>query len=294
MTLSKDTLTGSNLPNLLYRGKVRDTHDAGDGLLLMVSTDRISAYDVVLPNPIPGKGAVLNQISHFWFEKTSSIIPNHVAEIGLDDKYLLSEPLKPRAMYVKKAERIDIECVARGYITGSALEEYKNQGTVAGQQMPAGMVEGDQFPQPLFTPATKAVEGHDVNISVEEMESLVGKELTNKLQHITLEIYKFAREYAYERGIIIADTKLEFGTIDGELTLIDELLTPDSSRLWDLNGYKPGTSQPNFDKQFVRDWLTGQCWNREPPAPKIPSEIIKKTAYRYQQAFSKLTGLKLN
>ena len=197
-------------------------------------------------------------------------------------------------MYVKRADRIDIECVARGYITGSALEEYKNQGTVAGQQMPAGMVEGDQFPQPLFTPATKAEEGHDENISVKEMKSLVGTDLTNKLQQITLELYKFAHEYAYERGIIIADTKLEFGTIDGELTLIDELLTPDSSRFWALGGYKPGTSQPNFDKQFVRDWLTDQCWNREPPAPQIPFEIVKKTANRYQQAFSKLTGLQLN
>ena len=294
MTLSKDILTKSDLPNLIYRGKVRDTHDAGNGLLLMVSTDRISAYDVVLPNPIPGKGAVLNQISHFWFDKTSAIVPNHVVEIGTDHKYPLPEPLRRRSMYVKKADRIDIECVARGYITGSALEEYKNQGTVAGQQMPAGMVEGDQFPQPLFTPATKAEEGHDENISVKEMKSLVGTDLTNKLQQITLELYKFAHEYAYERGIIIADTKLEFGTIDGELTLIDELLTPDSSRFWDLGGYKPGTSQPNFDKQFVRDWLTDQCWNREPPAPQIPFEIVKKTANRYQQAFSKLTGLQLN
>ena len=196
-------------------------------------------------------------------------------------------------MYVRKAARIDIECVARGYITGSALQEYSDAGTVAGLKIPSGMVEGDLFPRPIFTPATKAEEGHDENISVEHMADLIGAELTSKLQNITLKIYDFAHEFALNKGIIIADTKLEFGLIDGNITLIDELLTPDSSRFWDRDGYQTGSIQPNFDKQFVRDWLNSQKWNREPPAPDLPAEIVSKTAVRYEDAFVKITGRNL-
>ena len=293
MTHPSDVLIESTMPDLIYSGKVRDTHDAGNGLLLMVATDRISAYDVVLPNAIPGKGAVLNQISAFWFAQTEHIVPNHLVQMGLDRATDLPESIKRRSMYVRKADRIDIECVARGYITGSALQEYSDAGTVAGLKIPAGMVEGDLFPSPIFTPATKAEEGHDENISVEHMADLIGAELTSKLQNITLKIYDFAHEFALNKGIIIADTKLEFGLIDGNITLIDELLTPDSSRFWDRDGYQPGSIQPNFDKQFVRDWLNSQKWNREPPAPDLPAEIVSKTAVRYEDAFVKITGRNL-
>ena len=293
MTHPSDVLIESTMPDLIYSGKVRDTHDAGNGLLLMVSTDRISAYDVVLPNAIPGKGAVLNQISAFWFAQTEHIVPNHLVQMGLDRATDLPESIKRRSMYVRKADRIDIECVARGYITGSALQEYSDAGTVAGLKIPSGMVEGDLFPSPIFTPATKAEEGHDENISVEHMADLIGAELTGKLQNITLKIYDFAHEFALNKGIIIADTKLEFGLIDGNITLIDELLTPDSSRFWDRDGYQPGSIQPNFDKQFVRDWLNSQKWNREPPAPDLPAEIVSKTAVRYEDAFVKITGRSL-
>ena len=293
MTHPSDVLIESTMPDLIYSGKVRDTHDAGNGLLLMVSTDRISAYDVVLPNAIPGKGAVLNQISAFWFAQTEHIVPNHLVQMGLDRATDLPESIKRRSMYVRKADRIDIECVARGYITGSALQEYSDAGTVAGLKIPSGMVEGDLFPSPIFTPATKAEEGHDENISVEHMADLIGAELTSKLQNITLKIYDFAHEFALNKGIIIADTKLEFGLIDGNITLIDELLTPDSSRFWDRYGYQPGSIQPNFDKQFVRDWLNSQKWNREPPAPDLPAEIVSKTAVRYEDAFVKITGCNL-
>ena len=293
MTHPSDVLIESTMPDLIYSGKVRDTHHAGNGLLLMVSTDRISAYDVVLPNAIPGKGAVLNQISAFWFAQTEHIVPNHLVQMGLDRATDLPESIKRRSMYVRKADRIDIECVARGYITGSALQEYSDAGTVAGLKIPSGMVEGDLFPSPIFTPATKAEEGHDENISVEHMADLIGAELTSKLQNITLKIYDFAHEFALNKGIIIADTKLEFGLIDGNITLIDELLTPDSSRFWDRDGYQPGSIQPNFDKQFVRDWLNSQKWNREPPAPDLPAEIVSKTAVRYEDAFVKITGRNL-
>ena len=293
MTHPSDVLIESTMPDLIYSGKVRDTHDAGNGLLLMVSTDRISAYDVVLPNAIPGKGAVLNQISAFWFAQTEHIVPNHLVQMGLDRATDLPESIKRRSMYVRKADRIDIECVARGYITGSALQEYSDAGTVAGLKIPSGMVEGDLFPSPIFTPATKAEEGHDENISVEQMADLIGAELTNKLQNITLKIYDFAHEFALNKGIIIADTKLEFGLIDGNITFIVELLTPDSSRFWYRDGLQPGSIQPNFDKQFVRDWLNSQKWNREPPAPDLPAEIVSKTAVRYEDAFVKITGRSL-
>ena len=292
MTFKPDVLTESPLPDLTYRGKVRDTHDVGSDTLLMVSTDRISAYDVVIPTPIPGKGAVLNQMSLFWFDKTKHICGNHLINSAIED-LTLPETVRRRGMYVKKAGRVDVECVARGYITGSAMAEYESTGMVAGETIPPGMVEADAFPTPIFTPATKAEEGHDENISISQMADLVGNDLTEKLKKLTLELYSFAHSFALTKGIIIADTKLEFGFIDGQLALIDEILTPDSSRFWDATKYQPGKSQANFDKQFVRNWLTDQDWDREPPAPPLPEEIVSKTSMRYEEAFTKLTGTTL-
>ena len=292
------------LPGNPHRGKVRDTFDLGDGRLLMVSTDRLSAFDVVLPGGIPDKGQVLNRLSAFWFLRTPHIVRNHLVGGAYDpavESYLQSTHLWPhltpeimrQAMVVKRAERIDIECIVRGYITGSAWSEYRRQGTVSGQQMPAGLVEGQQFPEPLFTPTTKADEGHDENMSPEEVVALVGPDMARKLEDTSKAVYQFAQAYARERGIILADTKMEFGTLDGELILIDELLTPDSSRFWDAEGYAPGQSQPNFDKQFVRDWLDEQGWNHEPPAPELPPDIVRRTTERYKAAYRRITGVEL-
>ena len=292
------------LPGNPHRGKVRDTFDLGDGRLLMVSTDRISAFDVVLPGGIPDKGLVLNRISSFWFQQTAGLVSNHLLCLADDPQaaqYLQGSPVGEtlpgevarQAMVVKRAERIDIECIVRGYITGSAWSEYRRQGTVSGQPMPAGLVEGQQFPEPLFTPTTKADEGHDENMSPEEVVALVGPEMARKLEDTSKAVYQFAQTYARERGIILADTKMEFGTLDGELILIDELLTPDSSRFWDAEGYAPGQSQPNFDKQFVRDWLDEQGWNHEPPAPELPPDIVRRTTERYKAAYRRITGVEL-
>ena len=297
-------LIETGLPNLLHRGKVRDTYVVNADLLLMVATDRISAFDVVLPNGIPHKGLVLNRISGFWFDKTSHLIPNHlVALADAEDAapLLQSNPelagvspeLASQAMVVKRAERIDIECIVRGYITGSAWAEYRRQGTVSGKPMPAGLVEGMEFPEPIFTPTTKAEEGHDQNMSDQEVVDMVGAEMAQRLAQASQEVYSFAHDYARERGIILADTKMEFGLLDGQLILIDELLTPDSSRFWDLEGYAPGKSQPNYDKQFVRDWLVEQGWDQEPPAPELPDEVIARTTERYMAAYHRLTGLEL-
>ena len=297
-------LIESGLPNLLHRGKVRDTYAIDDTLLLMVATDRISAFDVVLPTGIPEKGKVLNRISSFWFGQTAHLIPNHLvalADSGDATPYLvkntdlegISAELASQAMVVKKAERIDIECIVRGYITGSAWSEYRRQGTVSGKPMPEGLVEGMEFPEPLFTPTTKAEEGHDQNMSDQEVEDMVGADMARKLGEASRTVYKFAHDYARERGIILADTKMEFGTLNGQLILIDELLTPDSSRFWDMEGYAPGKSQPNFDKQFVRDWLVEQGWNQEPPAPELPSEVVGLTTDRYKEAYRRLTGTEL-
>ena len=284
------TITETSLPNMIHKGKVRDTYDLGEGRLLMVATDRISAFDVVLPTGITEKGAVLNQISAFWFEKTSHLIPNHFIALASEVEDLnIPEEIARRSMVVRRAERIDVECVVRGYITGSALSEYRRSGTVSGRPMPEGMVEGDKFPKPLFTPTTKAEVGHDEAITVEQMGDMVGKELTQRLAEISISIYSFARDLAQTKGIIIADTKFEFGLIDGQLTLIDELLTPDSSRFWDASGYAPGKSQPNYDKQYVRDWLDEQGWDHEPPAPELPDNVVERTHQRYLEAFKTLT-----
>ena len=295
------TVSETNLPNLLHRGKVRDTYNLGNGLLLMVATDRISAFDVVLPTAIPQKGLVLCHMSAFWFQKTAHIVPNHLVSLaqdrgfqpGIQDSDLLSslhQDVAGRAMIVKRAQRIDVECIARGYITGSAWAEYSRSGTVSGQAMPKGLREGDRFPTPIFTPTTKAEEGHDQVMTMQEVEDLIGPNHTEYLKKKTLEVYQFAHVYALSMGIIIADTKMEFGILDDHVILIDELLTPDSSRFWDASQYQPGRSQPNFDKQFVRDWLTNVGWNREPLGPELPLHVVEKTQERYLEAFRRLTG----
>lgn len=283
-------LMKSPLPDLVYRGKVRDTHDLGDAYL-MVATDRISAFDVVMPNGIPDKGAVLSKISAFWFGKTSHLVPNHFIDLGSGRPDLnLSQDMQRRSMVVKKAERIDVECIVRGYITGSAWSEYRKTGTVQDKPMQRGLVEGDKFPEPLFTPTTKAEVGHDENMSFDEVVDMVGRATAARLRDMAIEVFNFAHDFSVERGIILADTKMEFGLIDGELSLIDELLTPDSSRFWDAEGYAPGASQPNFDKQFVRDYLDSVGWDHEPPAPALPDDIVAKTRARYLEAFKRLTG----
>jgi phosphoribosylaminoimidazole-succinocarboxamide synthase len=296
--------TETDLPGLLNRGKVRDTYLLSEGRLLMVATDRISAFDVVLPSGIPNKGLVLNRMSAFWFEQTRHLVPNHLIDLAdspdaapLIEASASLTDLPPevaqQAMIVRQAERVDIECIVRGYITGSAWAEYKREGTVSGKPMPAGLMEGQAFPEPLFTPTTKAEEGHDENMSDQEVIDMVGPDLAQKLAEVSTAVYQFAREYTLEKGIILADTKMEFGLLDGQLILIDELLTPDSSRFWDLSGYQLGRSQPNFDKQFVRDWLVDQGWDREPPAPGLPDDIVAKTSDRYLEAYHLLTGEQL-
>ena len=292
-----EAIAETNLPNQIHRGKVRDTYDIGGGLLLMVATDRISAFDVVLPTAIPEKGVVLANISAFWFAMSADTMPNHficmandaasVPGLSLSD---VPAEIARRAMVVKRAQRLDVECIARGYITGSAWAEYRKSGTVHGMPMPAGLVEGDKFPEPLFTPTTKADEGHDMPMSLKELGDMVGEEMARTLGEKTIGLYSDADAYARDKGIIIADTKLEFGLLDGELIVIDELLTPDSSRFWDAEGYAPGKSQPNYDKQFVRDALTAMGWDREPPAPELSADVVDKTRSRYLAAYQRLTG----
>ncbi len=276
-----------------YRGKVRDTYNLSPGKLLLVATDRISAFDVVLPNGIPSKGFVLNNLSAFWFELTKRIVPNHLVMI-VDDVTTwpgyFPDIFNGRSMVVRKAERIDVECIARGHISGSAWAEYQKQGTVAGLAMPKGLKESDKLPQVIFTPTTKAEKGHDEPITIKQMENMIGKELTRKIVAKTIKVYSFAADYARDRGIIIADSKMEFGMIDGKLSLIDELLTPDSSRFWDAADYEPGRTQRSFDKQLVRDWLTASGWDKKPPAPKLPEEVVITTTERYREAYQRLTG----
>jgi len=304
MTINPSTLTNTNLPlSLFIRGKVRDTYDLGN-LLLIIATDRISAFDEVLPCGIQGKGLVLNQLSAFWFEKTENLVPNHLIEVVDDvhclDAYLPTESRFPypsylagRSMIVKKAKRIPVECVVRGYLSGSAWAEYQQQGTVSSFLLPKGLQESQELPQPLFTPTTKAETGHDLPLSMDETKKLVGEALAEEIKEKSLAIYSYARQYARARGIIIADTKMEFGLDNNKLILIDELLTPDSSRFWDAEQYKVGQSQPSYDKQPVRDWLVQAGWNKEPPAPMLPSEVIEATSKRYQEGYERLTGGKL-
>jgi len=296
--MTASVLLDSPLPNRTQRGKVRDTYDLGDGRLLIVATDRISAFDVVLPDGIPDKGAVLTQMAAYWFQLTDAVVPNHflrLADGSEADKlpFELPRELLGRSTIVEKAERLDVECIARGYLTGSAWSEYQKTGTVCGLRVPPGMAESEQFPEPLFTPTTKAEVGHDENMSYKQLVDQIGAEVANAIKLRTLAIYQYAAQYAAEHGIIIADTKLEFGIVDGEPIIIDEMLTPDSSRFWPANEYKTGQSQPSFDKQFVRDWLTQSGWNKEPPAPALPADIIEKTSERYHEAYRRLTGREL-
>jgi phosphoribosylaminoimidazole-succinocarboxamide synthase len=291
-------LLETNLPNLYARGKVRDTYDLGGGRLLIVATDRISAFDVVLPQGVPDKGAVLTQLSAFWFEKTADVMPNHMLRLisncdNADLPFPCPHQIAGRSMIVKKAKRVDIECVARGYLSGSGWVEYQQTGSVCGLPLPKGLRESDKLPEPIFTPSTKAASGHDINIGFAEVADMVGGETAKQVRDATLAIYRFAAEYAIERGIIIADTKMELGWHDGKLILIDELLTPDSSRFWDAATYEPGKSQPSFDKQPVRDWLIASGWNREPPPPDLPDQVVADTSERYREAFRRLTGHEL-
>ena len=298
-------LLETNLPDLLYRGKVRDTYSLGGGLLLMIATDRISAFDVVMPNGVPDKGYVLSRLSAFWFARTQHLVPNHLVAMADDTAALgqlaghpviraLSPETARQAMVVRQAQRVDVECVVRGYLAGSAWTEYQEHGTIGGMAAPQGLREGDRLPEPVFTPTTKASVGHDELISMEEVKRMAGPDLAERLRQTTLAVYQHAHDYATERGIIIADTKMEFGLVDDELILIDELLTSDSSRFWDAKGYAPGRSQPNFDKQFVRDWLLSTGWDREPPAPELPEEVVARTRERYLEAFQLLTGSPLS
>ena len=289
-----DILTCS-LPGLnkIRSGKVREIFDLGEHLLF-VATDRISAFDCILPNPIPGKGEVLTQISAFWFEKFR-FVPNHVVTANFDEfpEELKKFPeLRGRSMIVKKSEPLAVECIVRGYLVGSGWKEYQKHGTVCGQKLPPGIQQAAKLPETLFTPSTKAETGHDENISWDECRRIIGDEVAVKVRDYSIRIYEEARAYAAQRGIILADTKFEFGLRDGEIVWIDECLTPDSSRFWPADQYAVGSNPPSFDKQFVRDYLETLDWDKTPPAPELPNEVILKTAAKYQEAFQALTGKK--
>jgi len=273
-------------------GKVREMFDAGEHIL-MVATDRISVFDVVLPTPIPGKGAVLAGLSQFWFDRTRSIVPNHLVAWRLADfpAEMRSPALAGRAQLVRKAEMIPLECVVRGYITGSAWSDYRKTGAVHGHRLPEGLLEAQQLPVPLFTPSTKALTGHDENISIARAKEIVGDAaLVDRLADVAIRLYEHARDYAASRGIILADTKFEFGLVDGELTVCDELFTPDSSRYWPADGWVPGMNPPSFDKQYVRDYAETVGWDKSHPGPELPNEVVAGTTKRYREAFESVTG----
>ena len=291
----------SNLKSLKlrHRGKVRDIYDIDEKHMLIVTTDRLSAFDVVLGDPIPGKGAMLTAMSNFWFARTRKLIPNQVADIPLAQ--VLKDPaeraqVEKQAVVVRKLKALPIEAIVRGYLVGSGWKEYQKSGTVCGIQLPAGLKEADKLPEPIFTPSTKAAVGqHDENISFEKAAALLGRDLAEKVKQATIAIYKDCAEYALTKGIIIADTKFEFGLDEqGTLTLIDEVLTPDSSRFWPADQYQPGANPPSFDKQYVRDWLEASGWNKKAPAPKLPPEVIAKTAEKYREALKRLTSSQRN
>lgn len=281
---------------VFIRGKVRDVYDLGDSLLIVV-TDRISAFDVVFSELIPDKGVVLNSISAFWFDLTRDVVKNHVITtdpsqypMGLD-RY--AEQLAGRSMLVRKIKMLPAECIVRGYLEGSALKEYRQTGKISGMDMPAGLRQADRLPEPLFTPSTKADEGHDINITFDELCGLIGPKMAADVRAKSLELYTVAAAYAESRGIILADTKFEFGLLDGELVIADEIFTPDSSRFWDMAEYEPGRAQKSFDKQFLREWLETLDWDKTPPAPALPQEVIEKTAAKYREAYTRLTGKEL-
>jgi phosphoribosylaminoimidazole-succinocarboxamide synthase len=277
----------ADLP-LIASGKVREIYEGNDRTLVIVASDRISTYDVVHPTPIPEKGAVLTGLSTFWFERTASIVPNHMLSVteGVPDE------ARGRGMVVRKLEMLPIECVVRGYLSGSGWKDYQRTGEVCGIAVPAGLTESDRLPEPIFTPATKAVEGHDENIDFDRAAELVGdRALTERVREVSLAVYQHAADHARERGIILADTKFEFGLdADGQLTLGDEVCTPDSSRFWPAGQYEPGRPQPSFDKQFVRDWASSTGWDRNPPAPPIPDEVVARTREKYIEAYERVTG----
>ncbi|MFO7677386.1 MAG: phosphoribosylaminoimidazolesuccinocarboxamide synthase [Thermoplasmatota archaeon] len=296
--MNAETIIETKLPvPIINKGKVRDIYAVDDKLLLIV-TDRISAYDYVLPNPIPSKGICLTQMSKFWFDYTKSIVPNHMISTTVSDYPTqlqgFDNQLKYRSMLVKKTKVIPIECIVRGYISGSAWKSYKKDKTVCGITIPEGLSESDQFHQPLFTPSTKAETGHDINISYERMVDEVGKDVAYQLREFSLKLYTTAAEYARKRGIIIADTKFEFGFYNDEIILIDEALTPDSSRFWPVEHYKPGSSPPSFDKQYVRDYLSTTGWDKNSPPPHLPEHVIKETTKKYQEAYEIITGNKFS
>jgi phosphoribosylaminoimidazole-succinocarboxamide synthase len=292
---SKRPLLETRIPALALwrRGKVRDVYDLGERLLI-VATDRISAFDVVLPTPIPGKGAVLTQLSLFWFDTLRDLVPNHViaSEVadfgeGLEEQ---REQLEGRSMLVQKTEPLPIECVVRGYLAGSGWKDYRATGSVCGIRLPSGLRESDLLDPPLFTPSTKAESGHDENIAFEEVEGKVGARRAAEVKELSIRLYERAREHAEARGIILADTKFEFGVRDGRLIWIDEALTPDSSRFWPKDGYAPGRGQPSFDKQYVRDYLESLHWDKRPPGPALPEEVVARTREKYLEAYARLTG----
>jgi len=286
-----------NLP-VFVKGKVRDVYEVGEDMLLMVVTDRISAFDVVFDDLIPNKGKVLNGISEFWFDFCKDIIGNHVVTTDVSEYPLglskFKEELQGRSMLVRKAKMIEAECIVRGYLEGSGLKDYKETGTISGIKLPQGLKQADKLPQPIFTPSTKAKEGHDMNVSFEYVKETIGEEFASELKEKSIAIYNKASEYALSKGIIIADTKFEFGLLDGKLVIADEMLTPDSSRFWELADYEPGRAQKSFDKQYLREYLETLDWNKEPPAPKLPEEVIRKTEAKYIEAYERLTGKKFN
>lgn len=294
----RTVVTKTDFPdlNLISRGKVRDMYDLGDEVLIVV-TDRLSAFDHVLPNGIPDKGRVLNLLSDFWFKKTGHIVPNQVVSTDTAD---LPPSLRPhkdlldgRFTIAKKARMLPVECVVRGYLSGSGWNDYRKTGAVCGIVLPAGLRESEKLPEPLFTPSSKAAAGHDENISFDQASALVGRDMADRVREATLALYRFASDYAAGRGILIADTKFELGLLDGELILCDEVLTPDSSRFWPAADYEPGHGQPSFDKQFVRDYLLSIHWNKEPPIPTLPEEVVAKTAGKYREAYERITGTPL-
>ena len=289
-TITQTDLIGTKLHG---RGKVRDIYDLGEHFLI-VATDRLSAFDVVLPTPIPNQGKVLTQMSAFWFDHFKDVVPNHVVSTEVDDYPKILHPfrnqIEGRSMLVKKAKVFPVECVARGFLTGSGLKDYNKTGSVCGIPLPPGLRDSDRLPQAIFTPSTKAEKGHDENISEEQAARIIGQENIRHLKELTLMLYTSGVDYASTRGIIICDTKFEFGTIDGKISIVDEMLTPDSSRFWPADKYLPGKPQPSFDKQFVRDYLEKIGWNKQPPAPQLPDDIVKATSAKYVEALRVLTG----
>jgi len=297
--MTDHVLLETHLPGveLVARGKVRDIYRAGEDLLLIVATDRISAFDYILASGIPRKGEVLTQLSLFWFDFLKDVVRTHLvtADVSRYPEPLprYRDQLEGRSMLVRRARMLEVECVARGYLAGSGWKDYQATGAVCGIPLPAGLVESAELPEPIFTPATKAQSGHDLNISFEEAAAIVGRDVAERIRDLTLDIYRRAARYAREHGIIIADTKFEFGFVDGELVLADEALTPDSSRFWPAAGYQPGGPQPSFDKQYVRDYLESIRWNKQPPAPALPEEVIRNTSAKYLEAYRLLTGKSL-